>query len=92
MKSLKTAAVVAGSVVIAGFAAPAFALSADDVSRAGLSGVTDTLAQGSGGDVPLQEQTEKLGLSKKGSVGQTLQSSTNGLQNSGSLLGGLGVR
>ncbi|MEV7790755.1 hypothetical protein [Streptomyces sp. NPDC087512] len=91
MKSLKTAAVVAGSVVIAGAAAPAFALSADDVSRAGLSSVTDTLARGTGGDVPLQDQTEKLGLSQKSPVGKTLQSSTNGLQNSGSLLGGLPV-
>lgn len=89
MKSLKTAAVVAGSMVIAGAAAPAFAHSANDVSRVGLSSVTDTLAQGSVDDTPLQQQTERLGLTKKNPVGKALRNSVTGLNSPGSMLGGL---
>lgn len=88
MKSLKTAVVVAGTVIVAGAGAPAYALGGEDVSRVDLNGVTDTLDQRPGDDTPLQRQAERLGLTKKSPVGKTLQSST-GLTNSGSLLGGL---
>ena len=48
MKSLKAAAVVAGSLVIAGAAAPAFAHSAVDVPSSGLNGtVINRMSQGS---------------------------------------------
>jgi len=45
MKSLKAAVVVAGSVVLAGVAAPAFAAPAD-LTPTSLNGAVDTLARG----------------------------------------------
>lgn len=46
MKSLKAAAVVAGSLAIAGAAAPAFAYSPADVTPTSLTGAVNTLTSG----------------------------------------------
>jgi hypothetical protein len=45
MKSLKAAAVVAGSVALAGAAAPAFAYNASDVTPSSLGGAVHTLTK-----------------------------------------------
>ncbi|NUO41269.1 MAG: hypothetical protein HOV82_04445, partial [Streptomyces sp.] len=46
MKSLKAAAVVAGSVALASAAAPAFAYSTADVTPTSLTGAVNTLTSG----------------------------------------------
>ncbi|MFF5344404.1 hypothetical protein ACFY4H_27500 [Streptomyces althioticus] len=86
MNPLKTAAVVAGTVIVAGAAAPAYAHGGNDVSRVGLNTVAET-----GDEVPLQRQADRLGLTKKSTVGKTVQKSAQGLSGSGALLGGLPV-
>ncbi|MFZ4155656.1 hypothetical protein [Streptomyces pseudogriseolus] len=90
MNPLKTAAVVAGTVIVAGAAAPAYAHGGNDVSRVGLNTVTDTVAE-TGDEAPLQRQADRLGLTKKSTVGKTVQKSAQGLSGSGALLGGLPV-
>ncbi|MGA5440483.1 hypothetical protein ACPCKW_13280 [Streptomyces griseoincarnatus] len=90
MNPLKTAAVVAGTVIVAGAAAPAYAHGGNDVSRVGLNTVTDTLAE-TGDEAPLQRQADKLGITQKSTVGKTVQKSEQGLSSSGALLGGLPV-
>ncbi|MET8943898.1 hypothetical protein ABZX30_09970 [Streptomyces sp. NPDC004542] len=88
MKSLKAAAVVAGSLVIAGAAAPAFALNAGDVTGSGVNGVANSLAKG-----PVQvgqlQKLDALDAKKKGSVLNSVQGSTSRLAGGKALLGGL---
>ncbi|ANS65345.1 hypothetical protein [Streptomyces lincolnensis] len=91
MKSLKAAAVVAGSVVLAGAAAPAFAYDAADVTPTSLNGAVNTLTSGDiqPRDVmPLQHQSDALDTENKDSVLSTVKDATTTL-NSGGLLGGL---
>lgn len=79
MKSLKAAAVVAGSLVIAGVAAPAFAQSPLDVPSSGLNGTVKNLAHG----------TDGLGVNKSNPVANTLKGSTSALNGQKPLVGGL---
>lgn len=91
MKSLKAAAVVAGSLVIAGAAAPAFAHDTADLTPTSLNGAVDTLAKGpiEPADVmPLQHQSDALDTENKDSVLNTVNGATTTLNSSG-LLGGL---
>ncbi|MET8246327.1 hypothetical protein ABZV31_19030 [Streptomyces sp. NPDC005202] len=77
MKSLKAAAVVAGSVIIAGVAAPAFAQTATD-----LNGAVKALTK------PLR-QTDALNTKKKDSLLNTVKAPTSALNSSNQMLGGL---
>ncbi|MDH6623494.1 hypothetical protein M2271_001281 [Streptomyces sp. LBL] len=77
MKSLKAAAVVAGSLVIAGAAAPAFAV---DTPVSGLNGAVKTLTRGTGG-LDVAKNTKP--------VTNTLQDPASALTGQKSLLGGL---
>ncbi|GAB7108497.1 hypothetical protein [Streptomyces phaeofaciens] len=93
MKSLKAAAVVAGSVVLAGAAAPAFAYDAADMTPTSLNGAVDTLAKGQiePADVmPLQHQSNALDTENKGSVLHSVDGAAKALNaNAPQLLGGL---
>ncbi|MEV5433848.1 hypothetical protein [Streptomyces sp. NPDC052701] len=71
MKSLKAAAVLAGSMVVAGIAAPAVALDAAEV-KPGVAGVVNQAAEGTVGLVPL-DQTRVLGAEKGGLVPGTVK-------------------
>ncbi|GAA3915477.1 hypothetical protein GCM10023084_78610 [Streptomyces lacrimifluminis] len=92
MKSLKAAAVVAGSLVIAGAAAPAFAHDTADLTPTSLNGAVDTIAKGPL-DVeqlqPLQHQSNALDTENKDSVLNTVKGATTALNANGGLLGGL---
>ncbi|MFJ3665252.1 hypothetical protein ACIPSE_02235 [Streptomyces sp. NPDC090106] len=91
MKSLKAAAVVAGSLVIAGAAAPAFAAGTADLTPTSLNGALNTLAAGQyelADAMPLQHQSNALDTENKDSVLSTVNGATGALNSSG-LLGGL---
>ncbi|MEU6145561.1 hypothetical protein ABZ848_35090 [Streptomyces sp. NPDC047081] len=93
MKSLKAAAVVAGTVALAGAAAPAFAYNASDVTPTSLNGAVNTLTSGHLDPVdsamPLQHQSNALDTENKDSLLSTVKGATAALNNSGGLLGGL---
>ncbi|MEU3981355.1 hypothetical protein AB0F77_14735 [Streptomyces sp. NPDC026672] len=93
MKSLKAAAVVAGSVALAGVAAPAFAAhSAADLTPSSLNGAVDTLTSTplTLDDVmPLQHQSNALDTENKDSVLHTVKGTTGALNQHAPLLGGL---
>ncbi|MFJ4692120.1 hypothetical protein [Streptomyces sp. NPDC088766] len=91
MKSLKAAAVVAGSMVIAGAAAPAFATPAD-LTPTSLNGAVDTLTRGpvdAGDLMPLQHQSNALDTENQDSVLSTVKGATAALNTHNPLLGGL---
>ncbi|MET7654609.1 MULTISPECIES: hypothetical protein [unclassified Streptomyces] len=91
MKSLKAAAVVAGSMVLAGAAAPAFATPAD-LTPTSLNGAVDTLVRGPinlNDAMPLQHQSEALDTENKDSVLSTVKGATGALNSHSPLLGGL---
>ncbi|MEU3839107.1 hypothetical protein AB0E88_03580 [Streptomyces sp. NPDC028635] len=91
MKSLKAAAVVAGSMVLAGAAAPAFAQPTSDLTPTSLNGAVDSLAKGHFGladAMPLQHQSDALDTENKDSALSTLNGATATVNKSG-LLGGL---
>ncbi|MGW0944155.1 hypothetical protein ACWD4O_16620 [Streptomyces sp. NPDC002623] len=91
MKSLKAAAVVAGSLVLAGAAAPAFAAPAD-LTPTSLNGAVDTLARGPinlEDALPLQHQSNALDTENKDSVLSTVKGATGALNSHNALLGGL---
>ncbi|MFJ5263790.1 hypothetical protein ACIQAC_25345 [Streptomyces sp. NPDC088387] len=91
MKSLKAAAVVAGSVVLAGAAAPAFAHNTADLTPTSLTGAVNTLTSGRltpADAMPLQHQSDALDTENKDSVLNTVKGATTTL-NKGGLLGGL---
>ncbi|MGV9554819.1 hypothetical protein [Streptomyces sp. NPDC003401] len=92
MKSLKAAAVVAGSLVIAGAAAPAFANDTADLTPAGLNGVVDTPAPDSFDMTPLRYQSNVLDTENKSSPLSKVKDATTKLNTPGSLLGGLPLR
>lgn len=96
MKSLKAAAVVAGSMVIAGAAAPAFAAEASDLTPTSLNGALETITSQrslSLEDVqPLRHQSNALDTENKSSVLNTVSGATKALNSAGGpaqLLGGL---
>jgi hypothetical protein len=94
MKSLKAAAVVAGSLVVAGAAAPAFAHSTADLTPTSLNGAWNTLTSGrlSPADaMPLQNQSNALNTENKDSMLSTVKGATTALNQAG-LLGGLPVQ
>ncbi|MER6530480.1 hypothetical protein [Streptomyces sp. NPDC001508] len=92
MKSLKAAAVVAGSVALAGVAAPAFAHTAADLTPTSLNGAVDTLTRGPltvQDAMPLRHQSSALDTENKGSVLSTVKGATAALNQHSPLLGGL---
>lgn len=92
MKSLKAAAVVAGSLALVGAAAPAFAQSTADRMPTSLNGAVETLARGplEVDDVmPLQHQSKTLDTEDKSSVLNTVKGATGALNQHNPLLGGL---
>ena len=92
MKSLKAAAVVAGSLALAGAAAPAFAYNTADITPTSLNGAVNTLTSGrmQPADVmPLQHQSDALDTENKDSLLSTVKGATGALNKKGGLLGGL---
>lgn len=85
MKSLKAAAVIAGSVVVAGIAAPAFALDVADV-KPGVTGAVNKIAK----DPADLDQTKVLDTRKNGLVRSTVKDAETTLtqQANGRTLGG----
>ncbi|MFI6092134.1 hypothetical protein [Streptomyces sp. NPDC051218] len=91
MKPLKAAAVVAGSMVIAGAAAPAFAA---DLTPTSLNGAVDTLAAHSSQLDAAPLATNALDTENKDSVVNTVSGAAKSLHaggGAGKLLGGLPV-
>ncbi|MEV0224769.1 hypothetical protein [Streptomyces sp. NPDC050704] len=96
MKSLKAAAVVAGSLVIAGAAAPAFAA---DLTPTSLNGGLESALGAVANEpvdamdaMPLQSQSNALDTENKDSVLNTVKGATDTLNSAGGptgLLGGL---
>ncbi|MFF4539316.1 hypothetical protein [Streptomyces aureus] len=96
MKSLKAAAVVAGSLVVAGAAAPAFAAGTSGLTPSSLNGALETVTSQHSLSVqdvlPLQHQSDALDTEKKGSVLSGVNGATKTLNSSAApaqLLGGL---
>ncbi|MGW0764157.1 hypothetical protein [Streptomyces sp. NPDC002676] len=92
MKSLKAAAVVAGSVALVGVAAPAFAHSTADLTPTSLNGAVNTLTKGPltlNDAMPLQHQSDALNTENKDSVLNTVKGATGALNQHTPLLGGL---
>ncbi|MEV6193404.1 hypothetical protein AB0M19_13515 [Streptomyces sp. NPDC051920] len=96
MKSLKAAAAVAGSLVVAGAAAPAFAAGASDLTPSSLNGALETLTSQRSLSVqdalPLQHQSNALDTENKDSVLSGVNGATKTLNTTASpaqLLGGL---
>ncbi|MEV7394517.1 MULTISPECIES: hypothetical protein [unclassified Streptomyces] len=92
MKSLKAAAVVAGSVALAGVAAPAFAYSTADLTPTSLNGAVNTLTKGPltlDQAMPLQHQSDALDTENKNSVLSKVKGATASLNQHNPLLGGL---
>lgn len=89
MKSLKAAAVVAGSLVLAGAAAPAFAQDTADLTPTSLNGAVNTLTKGPLDVRPLQHQSDVLNTEKKKSPLHTAKTATTKLNSKPGLLGGL---
>lgn len=87
MKSLKAAAVVTGSLIIAGAAAPAFAQNATEVVHKSLNNAVNALSKG-----PVQAQPLKGDVldakEKKEALLSTVDRTSTALGN-GTLLGGL---
>ncbi|GGS45969.1 hypothetical protein [Streptomyces cinerochromogenes] len=94
MKSLKAAAVVAGSVALVGVAAPAFAYDAQHLPPMSLNGGLAQLAQTPPTVkdlLPVQHQSDALDTENKDSVLSSLKGATTTLNKHG-LLGGLPLR
>ncbi|MGW0336813.1 hypothetical protein ACWD0J_34075 [Streptomyces sp. NPDC003011] len=92
MKSLKAAAVVAGSVVLAGAAAPAFAHDPAELTPTSLNGAWNTIAKDPlklTDAMPLQHQSDALNTENEDSVLNAVKGATTQLNSNGGLLGGL---
>ncbi|MDN5384724.1 hypothetical protein QEP66_22065 [Streptomyces sp. LB8] len=99
MKSLKAAAVAAGSLIVAGVASPAMAHSALPEVSYNLDGVVNTTAdhtrdaKGPLGTVSLEVDSDKaLDSESKGSALHTVKDTTHTLDGRTPLLGGLPVQ
>ncbi|MEU0002838.1 hypothetical protein ABZ079_00655 [Streptomyces sp. NPDC006314] len=87
MKSLKVAAVLAGSLIATGVAAPAFAAGATDSVPTGLSGAIDTTAPL---DVTrLQHERDVLGIEGKDSLVHTAKEAATAVKDTKPVHGGL---
>ncbi|MFE1753622.1 hypothetical protein [Streptomyces anandii] len=91
MKSLKTAALVAGSVVLAGAATPAFAQDGSGTTPAGLTGTVKQIAGGPVQVRPVKQALNGLDSGGKGSSPVNLKGATDSItqRTGGRLLGGL---
>ncbi|MEU3250142.1 hypothetical protein [Streptomyces sp. NPDC006997] len=89
MKSLKAAAVVAGSLVVAGAAAPAFAYDTADLTPTSLNGAVNALTKGPIDPMPLKHQSNALDTENKDSVLSGVKDTTRALNSRNGLLGGL---
>ncbi|GAA2568227.1 MULTISPECIES: hypothetical protein [Streptomyces] len=92
MKSLKAAAVVAGSLVAAGSAVPAFAYDAADTAAltpTSLNGAVNALTAEPIDIMPLKHQSDALDTENKDSVLHTVKGATTELNSASGLLGGL---
>ncbi|MGW5324900.1 hypothetical protein [Streptomyces sp. NPDC004014] len=92
MKSLKAAAVIAGSMAVVGAAAPAFAQNSADLRPTSLNGAVDTLTHHpiTVHDVmPLQHQSDALSTENKDSVLHTVKDATTAVNQQNPLLGGM---
>ncbi|WP_328496260.1 hypothetical protein OHS59_28845 [Streptomyces sp. NBC_00414] len=94
MKSLKAAAVVAGSMVVAGVAAPAFAadLTPPSSLNGGLDSALTQLTTEPVDAMPLQSQSRALDTENQDSALSTVKDATAALNSAGGptgLLGGL---
>ncbi|MFF3907154.1 hypothetical protein ACFYZJ_14430 [Streptomyces sp. NPDC001848] len=96
MKSLKAAAVVAGSLVVAGVAAPAFADDASGLTPTSLNGALETITTQKTLDVrPIAHQSETLDTENKHSVLRSVNGAAAALNRqvgASRLLGGLPLR
>ncbi|EYT81152.1 MULTISPECIES: hypothetical protein [Streptomyces] len=93
MKSLKAAAVLAGSLVAVGAAAPAFAQNTSDLTPTSLNGAVNSLTREPIDVMPVKHQSDALDTEKKGSLLHTVNGATQSLNSSaGPLLGGLPLR
>jgi hypothetical protein len=81
MKSLKVAAVIAGSMVVAGIAAPAVALDAVDINP-DVTGVVNTLAKDPA-DLRLLDQAKELGTGKGGLLPDAVEGAKDTLNQKG---------
>ncbi|GHI95595.1 MULTISPECIES: hypothetical protein [Streptomyces] len=92
MKSLKAAAVVAGSLVAAGSAVPAFAYDAADTAAltpTSLNGAVNALTAEPIDIMPVKHQSDALNTENKDSLLHTVKGATTDLNSAGGLLGGL---
>ncbi|MFI1000614.1 hypothetical protein ACIP10_01385 [Streptomyces galbus] len=89
MKSLKAAAVVAGTVALAGTAAPAFAYDTAELTPTSLNGAWNTLTKGPIDVMPLRHQSDALDTENKDSALSTVNGATDALNAHNPLLGGL---
>ncbi|MEU6915993.1 hypothetical protein ACFY78_38925 [Streptomyces olindensis] len=90
MKSLKAAAVVAGSLVAAAGAAPAHAAyDPDHVTPTSLNGAVNALTREPIDPMPLKHQSNALDTENEDSVLSTVKKATTKLNQNGGLLGGL---
>ncbi|GGZ17863.1 hypothetical protein [Streptomyces poonensis] len=92
MKSLKAAAVVTGSVVLAGAATPASAFDPSEVAPMSLNGAWNQLMSEPIDISPLKQQSNMLDTENKDSLLSSVKSATTALNAAGSplrLLGGL---
>ncbi|CAL9425481.1 hypothetical protein SUDANB58_01938 [Streptomyces sp. enrichment culture] len=92
MNPLKAAAVIAGSVVLAGATTPAFAQTDLTEFMHSLDGAASTLTEHSAVSVPVQPRTEALNAGKKRSAPRTTKSMANQLNEPDALLGGLPLK
>ncbi|MFF4210901.1 hypothetical protein ACFYZE_16405 [Streptomyces sp. NPDC001796] len=96
MKSLKAVAVVAGSLVAAGVAAPAFADDASDLTPTSLNGALQTVTTQKTLDIrPIAHQSDTLDTENKHSVLSTVNGAAAALNRQAGparLLGGLPLR
>lgn len=92
MKSLKAAAVVAGSLALAGAAAPAFAYDTAAVTPTSLNGAVNSLTSSQLKPVdlmPLKHQSNALNTEDKSSPLSAVDGATTALNKPNQLLGGL---
>ncbi|GHF89368.1 hypothetical protein [Streptomyces thermodiastaticus] len=93
MKTLKAAAVLAGSLVAAGAAAPAFAYGPAEVTPTSVNGAVNTLTKGPIDVLPVRHQTHALDSEKKGSLLNRVNGTTKSVNDeTAPLLGGLPVQ
>jgi hypothetical protein len=96
MNPLKAAAVVAGSLVVTGVAAPAFADDASGPTPTSLNGALQTIAHQKTLDIrPVAHQSDTLDTENKHSLLGTVKGTTTALNRHGGparLLGGMPLR